>query len=294
MFPQLFQRFLAAQDLRSLKTTVVLYPLITTFLFFLTVSIGVLGRAVFPDLSPAQSESVYPLLLARFASPFVGTLLLTGGLAALMSTLDSQLLTTASMIGLDFGRRRAAPVRLHRLIVLAIGAAGYLLALRPPQTILDFVNRTSFTGLAVLAPVVLGGLYWQRANRYGALAGILVGEAVTVLSFFRVVQVPGVLPVVPALAAGTAAFVTVSLLTRSPGENAGLAEQLASTARPRHWRTLTAALVFAGFFVLANDFWAWNRRPALLAGLPLWVWYYILLGVLLAGAYWLLLGRKQE
>ena len=291
MFPQLFQRFLAARDLRSLKTTVVLYPLITTFLFFLTVSIGVLGRAVFPDLSPAQSESVYPLLLARFASPFLSTLLLTGGLAALMSTLDSQLLTMASMIGLDFGKRKAAPVWLHRLIVLAIGFAGYLLALRPPQTILDFVNRTSFTGLAVLAPVVLGGLYWRRANRYGALAGILAGEAMTVLSFFRVVQVPGVLPVIPVLAVTSLVFAVVSLLTRSPGENAGLAAQPAPAVR--RGRLLPAILVFAGLFVLANDFWAWNRRPVLWAGLPLWVWYYILLGVLLAGAYALMLGRKR-
>ena len=292
MFPQLFQRFLAARDLRSLKTTVVLYPLITTFLFFLTVSIGVLGRAVFPDLSPAQSESVYPLLLARFASPFVSTLLLTGGLAALMSTLDSQLLTMASMIGLDFGKRKAAPVWLYRLIVLGIGAAGYLLALRPPQTILDFVNRTSFTGLAVLAPVVLGGLYWPRANRYGALAGILAGEAMTVLSFFRVVQVPGVLPVIPVLAVTSVVFAVVSLVTRSPGENAGLAAQPEPAAG--RGRLLPAVLVFAGLFVLANDFWAWNRRPVLWAGLPLWVWYYILLGVLLAGAYALLLGRKQR
>jgi SSS family solute:Na+ symporter len=311
MFPQLFQRFLAARDLRSLKTTAVLYPLITTFLFFLTVSIGVLGRAVFPDLNPAQSESVYPLLLARFASPFVSTLLLTGGLAALMSTLDSQLLTMASMIGLDFSRRRAAPVWLHRLIVLAIAAAGYLLALRPPQTILDFVNRTSFTGLAALAPVVLGGLYWKRANRYGALAAILAGEAVTVLSFFRVVRVPGVLPVIPVLAAGAAAFAAVSLLTSSPRENVGLVARPAAQPapgetpngppaapglRPRASRgfLLPAVLVFAGFFVLANDFWAWNRRPVFLAGLPLWVWYYVVLGLLLAGAYALLLGRDRD
>jgi SSS family solute:Na+ symporter len=293
MFPQLFQRFLAARDQRSLKTTVVLYPLITTFLFFLTVSIGVLGRAVFPDLSPAQSESVYPLLLARFASPFVGTLLLTGGLAALMSTLDSQLLTMASMIGLDFAKRRAAPVWLHRLIVLAIGAAGYLLALHPPQTILDFVNRTSFTGLAALGPVVLGGLYWRRANRYGALAGILAGEAVTVLSYFRIVQVPGLLPVIPVLAVGSAAFVAVSLLTHGPGENPELAALPAAGKAPRG-RLLPAALVFAGFFVLANDFWAWNRPPVLWAGLPLWVWYYILLGILLSGAYALLLGRNRD
>ena len=287
MFPQLFQRFLAARDTRSLKTTVVLYPLITTFLFFLTISIGVLGRAVFPDLSPARSESVYPLLLARFASPFLSTLLLTGGLAALMSTLDSQLLTMASMIGLDFAKRRTAPVWLHRLIVLAIAAAGYLLALRPPQTILDFVNRTSFTGLAVLAPVVLAGLYWRRANRYGALAGILAGEAVTVLSFFRVVRVPGVLPVIPALAVGSAAFVAVSLLTRCPGQSIELARKPSGSL-------LLPALVFGGFFVLANDFWAWNRRPVFVAGLPLWVWYYVVLGVLLAGAYALLLGRERS
>jgi hypothetical protein len=51
--------------------------------------------------------------------------------------------------------------------------------------------------------------------------------------------------------------------------------------------------VFAGFFVLANDFWAWNRRPVFWAGLPLWVWYYVLLGVLLTGAYALLLGDKR-
>jgi SSS family solute:Na+ symporter len=287
MFPQLFQRFLAARDQRALKTTAVLYPLITTFLFFLTVSIGVLGRAVFPDLSPARSESVYALLLARFASPFLATLLLTGGLAALMSTLDSQLLTMASMIGLDFSKRRAAPVWLHRLIVLAIAAAGYLIALRPPQTILDFVNRTSFTGLAALAPVVLGGLYWKRANRWGALAGILAGEALTVLSFFGVVRVPGVLPVVPVLAAGSLAFAAVSLLTRGPREDAEL------VARRARGGLLLPALVFAGFFVLANDFWAWNRPPVFLAGLPLWVWYYILLGVLLSGAYALLLGRRS-
>jgi SSS family solute:Na+ symporter len=240
---------------------------------------------------------VYALLLARFASPFLSTLLLTGGLAALMSTLDSQLLTMASMIGLDFSRRRAAPVWLHRLIVLGIAAAGYLIALRPPQTILDFVNRTSFTGLAALAPVVLGGLYWRRANRYGALAGILAGEAVTVLSFFRVVQVPGVLPVIPVLAAGTVAFVVVSLLTQSPREeNTELVARVspAATGGGRFRHLVPAALVFAGFFALANDFWAWHRRPVFLAGLPLWVWYYILLGILLAGAYALLLGRERS
>jgi hypothetical protein len=131
----------------------------------------------------------------------------------------------------------------------------------------------------------------------------LTGEAITVLSFFRVVRVPGVLTVIPVLAVGAAAFVAVSLLTQNLRENTVLvavpswrpsnrpSPASAGGGRPR---LLAAALVFTGFFVLANDFWAWGRRPVFLAGLPLWVWYYILLGVLLAGAYKLLLGRELD
>ena len=56
MFPQLFQRFMAAKDEESLKSTIVFYPIITTLLFFLTVSIGVMGRFTFPGLESGQSD----------------------------------------------------------------------------------------------------------------------------------------------------------------------------------------------------------------------------------------------
>ena len=310
MFPQLFHRFLAARSPRTLKTTVVLYPLITTFLFFLTVSIGVMGRFTFPGLSAGQSESIYPLLLARFASPVLSTLLLTGGLAALMSTLDSQLLTLSSMVSLDFGARALRSVPAQKLLVVLIGALGFLLALRPPQTILDFINRTSFTGLAVLAPVVVGGLYWKKANSLGALAGILSGEALVVLSFLGIVKTPGVLPVVPALALTIVVFASVSLLTPSaaavaarpvpaspparPPADAPAGIALVAPVRRPSGRGWLPWLVFAAIFFLGNDFWAWGRRPILLAGLPLWVWYYILLGLALSAAYRLLLRPEGK
>jgi SSS family solute:Na+ symporter len=302
MFPQLFHRFLAAKNPQTLKTTVVLYPLITTLLFFLTVSIGVLGRYTFSNLSARESESIYPLLLARFAGPALSTLLLTGGLAALMSTLDSQLLTLSSMLTLDFGGRLLRSVPIQKLAVALIGVLGFLLALRPPQTILDFINRTSFTGLAVLAPTVVGGLYWKKANPPGALASILAGEALAVLTFLGIVKTPRVLPVVPVLAVTVALFVTVSLLTQRragiaavsrPASRPTTAPQAqaprgaALVAEPRRpaGRSWLPWLVFAAFFVLGNDFWAWGRKAILLAGLPLWVWYYILLGALLSIAY---------
>jgi SSS family solute:Na+ symporter len=285
MFPQLFQKLIAARDERSLKLTVVLYPLITTVLFFLTVSIGVMGRHSFPGLSASQSESVFPLLLARYASPALGTLLLTGGLAALMSTMDSQLLTLSSLVTHDFLPTMRRGVRAQRVAIAALGLFGFLIALRPPVTILDFMNRSSFTGLAVLAPSIIGGLYWRRASAYGAAASVLVGEALVFLFYFDVVRVPGVQPVVPAVTAAALVFVLVSVAAPWRKDNPGIAAPVGRSA----W---VLSIPFAIVFLLANDFWAWGRTPVLVLGLPVWVWYSIGLCALLSVGYLLLLGRS--
>ena len=286
MFPQLFQRFIAARDQRSLGTTVVLYPLITTFLFFLTVSIGVLGRHTFPSLGAAESDAVFPLLLQRYTGPFVSTLLITGSLAALMSTMDSQLLTLSSLITVDFIRFRKREVIKEKGVIVLLGALGFLIAVRPPQTILDFISKTTFNGLAVLAPTVIGGLYWKRANRYAAAASIAVGEALVLAFYLEVLNIPGILPVVPILAATAAVFVAVSLSSRAERNNGAIVSPIPSGIWP--W-----VVVFGLLFILGNDFWAWNRRPILVWGLPIWIWYYFGLGIVLSVVYRLFVRQRS-
>jgi len=285
MFPQLFQRFMAAKDERALKTTIVLYPLITTLLFFLTVSIGVMGRAAFPNLSGSESDSIFALLLGRYAGVFLGTLLLTGGIAALMSTMDSQLLTLTSIITRDFVTPRRRRTWVERAVVIALGALGLLIALRPPETILGFINKTTFNGLSVLAPTVIGGLYWKRANFRGALASIVTGEILVVLVYAGIVQVPAIHPILIILGVSAAVFVGVCALTPRAG---GSPEIVAPVKLHPGWTA-----VFALLFVLGNDFWAWHRPPVLVAGLPLWVWYYVALGVILSLAYKLFLRSRS-
>ncbi len=279
MSPQIFQRFIAAKNRSSLKQTVILYPLITTFLFFLTVSIGVMGRLTFPDLPAAMSDTIFPLLLGRYAGVFLSTLLLTGSIAALMSTMDSQLLTMTSMITIDFMNMQSRQVRnrilKERLIVVALGAIAFLIAIRPPETILDFISATTFRGLSVLAPTVIGGLYWQKANRYGAIASILVGELLVFSNYFGLWSLPGIRPVVPIVVVTSAVFAVVSIFTRSSGENKHIVFSLQK--RSGIW-----AVIFLVFFAAGHDFWNWGRTPTLVAGLPLWVWYYIGLGVLMS------------
>jgi len=283
MFPQLFQRFMAARDEKTLNASIVFYPLITTFLFFLTVSIGVMGRLVFPDLPVSQSDTIFPLLLQKYTGVFLSTLLLTGSIAALMSTMDSQLLTLTSIVTVDFMKSKKPGVFWEKLTIVVIGILGFLLAVKPPQTILGFINKTTFNGLSVLAPTVIGGLYWKRANRYAAIASILSGQVLVVCFYCGWLQVTGMLPVIPILLVTIAVFIAVSLLTNPGGENMEI-------VFPIDRRFLKWGPVFFAFFLLGIDFWAWNKTPVLIAGLPLWVWYYITLGILLSLAFRLFLS----
>jgi SSS family solute:Na+ symporter len=188
MFPQLFQRFYAARNERALGTTMALYPLITGILFLLPVTIGVIGRLGFPELpTGVASDRILPLLLSRYTPPILEALVLTAALAALMSTLDSQLLTLSSMLTRDLvdpltkehaSSRQASPwVGKGFVIVLAL--IGLAIAWRPPATFLEIATET-FTGLAVLFPTVIAALYWRRATAGGAIASILVGEGLVV------------------------------------------------------------------------------------------------------------------
>ncbi|UCF99171.1 MAG: sodium:solute symporter family protein [Spirochaetaceae bacterium] len=287
MFPQLFQRFIVAKDQKSLNTTVVLYPLITTFLFFLTVSIGVLGRHTFPDLAPAETDAVFPMLLQRYAGVFVSTLLITGSLAALMSTMDSQLLTLTSLITVDFVRIRKREVLKEKAVIIVLGVLGFLIAVKPPQTILDFISKTTFNGLAVLAPTVIAGLYWKKANRYAAAASIVAGEGLVLAFYFKVLSMPGILPIVPILVATSLVFVAVSLLIKAPGENTDIIFPIRAGSWP--W-----VAIFGLLFILGNDFWAWNREPVRLLGVPLWVWYYVGLGIVLSIVYGVFVGKGEN
>ncbi|GAG44323.1 unnamed protein product, partial [marine sediment metagenome] len=82
-------------------------------------------------------------------------------------------------------------------------------------------------------------------------------------------------------------FIAASLLTTSDDENTGIVFSISKNS-------LKWAPVFLIFFIMGNDFWAWGRKPVLAAGLPLWVWYYFGLGILLSAAYKLFLKSSDS
>ena len=87
------------------------------------------------------------------------------------------------------------------------------------------------------------------------------------------------------LGVSAAVFVAGSLLTAG---GRGNTEIVAPVKLDPKWTA-----VFALLFVLGNDFWAWNRTPLMVLGLPLWVWYYVALGGILSIAFRLFLRTRS-
>jgi len=295
MFPQLFQRFYAARDARSLRRTLTLYPLLTGFLFLLPVSIGVIGRLAVSELPAGMaSDQILPLLLNRYAPPWIEALVLVAALAALMSTLDSQLLTLSSMITRDLIepgieryliRRRStwghdyAQTWVGKAVVTVLAFAGLAIAWKPPASFLEIATET-FTGLAVLFPTVIALLYWRRVTAAGAITSILVGEALVVGYHFGWLPTLGTLPVIPVIAGTIVVLVAVSLLaprSRAQPSPVRLFEQ--------RWKRWAWVATFAALFAAANDFWDWGDSQLGWLGYPQWLWRSTGLCVLAAVAF---------
>ena len=208
MFPQMLMRFFAAGDDRSLKQSMVLYPVVAGVLFICPVLIGMWGHLAFPDLVGRASDQVMPLMLGRYSPEWLTGIVMVGALAAFMSTLDSQLLALSSMLTRDLYKRYWRPqaslaeqVRVGRLAVIALAVAGLVIALRPPEAILSLATH-AFSGLAVLCPMLVGAVYGLRWNVAGAMVSVLGGEAV--LLGLALGGIPesfqmGYLPLIPAL-----------------------------------------------------------------------------------------------
>jgi SSS family solute:Na+ symporter len=275
MFPQLFQRFFTARDERTIGRIMLLYPLVCTVVFILPISIGVLGHLTYPDLVGKQADRILPMVMTHVSGDFMAALVMAAGLAALMSTMDSQLLTLSSIFTRDmvplFKKNDVQNSAVGRLFVICLGLAGLALALNPPATILQIATQT-FTGLAVLFPTVIFGLYLKRVYAAAAAVSIICGEAALLCFYFGLVSPGPVLPVLWVI------MVVFAVYLGAHGIMAKRAGQL-RLRRPQ-WLTNRSVIGFTVLFLLGIDFWAWEVSRPLWLGLPWWTAYFVALSAL--------------
>lgn len=153
---------------------------------------GFIGIAYFqgkPEIAELtkNSEAVFILLTQIVFNPWLAGFLLAAILAAIMSTIDSQLLICSSAITEDFYkkffRREASEkelVLVGRFSVLLIAIISVWLAQDPDSKVLALVSYAWAGFGSAFGPVILFSLLWREMSRDGALAGMIVG-AITVV-----------------------------------------------------------------------------------------------------------------
>jgi cation/acetate symporter len=115
--------------------------------------------------------------------PLVVTYLVAaGGLAAALSTADGLLLTISNALSHDFYFRVVRPnapgharVMFSKLLVLVTAVLAAWVASLRITDILQFVSAAFSLAAATFFPALVLGIFWRRANRAGAVAGMLAG-----------------------------------------------------------------------------------------------------------------------
>ena len=162
-------------------------------------------------------ETVVLLMSQTLLHPFVAGLVLAAVVAAIMSTISSQLIVCSSALVEDlykvFGKTTPDPKRLvlmGRGAVLVVAIVAILLAITPNDTILGLVSFAWAGFGAAFGPVILLSLYWRRLTNWGALAGMFVGAATV---FIWKALDTGLYELLPAFVLAFVAAVVVSLAT---------------------------------------------------------------------------------
>ena len=215
MFPQLFSIFYTAKNQKSLKISMIFYPIIVSFLFLFPVLIGVWAHGAGVFMPVGQEDMVLPVMVQTYAPSIVFAFVMVGALAALISTADSQLLSLSTMLSHDLlgYKKRKFEVLYGKLLIILLSLFAVLFVIggyNPNEGIMDTLVKTTFSGLVVLCPTTLAALYWKKATKYGCISSIIIGEVSIFLLHYGLLPDFGFLPGILALVISIIVLVLVS------------------------------------------------------------------------------------
>ncbi|MFC4138606.1 MULTISPECIES: sodium/proline symporter PutP [unclassified Microbacterium] len=185
---------------------------------------GIVGVAYMASkgITLDDPETVVLVMSRTLLHPFVAGLVLAAVLAAIMSTVSSQLVVCSSALVEDLYKvfKKTAPeqkrlVLMGRMAVLVVAIIAILLAITPNDTVLGLVSFAWAGFGAAFGPIILLSLFWRRLTNWGALAGMFVGAATV---FIWKPLNTGLYELLPGFVLAFIAAIVVSLFTYKHNE----------------------------------------------------------------------------
>ncbi|MFT7653263.1 MAG: sodium/proline symporter [Limisphaerales bacterium] len=232
--PHIIVRFMAIRSLGDIKTCrrIGMGWMIVTLVG--AMATGFFGYAYVSKtgIEMGDPETIFIVLSQILFHPLVGGFMLAAILAAIMSTISSQLLVTSSSLAEDvyraFVNKEASEkqtVLVGRICVVLVALLAVAFAHNRDSSILNIVANAWAGFGAAFGPLVVLGLYWKRMTLAGALAGIIVGAATVLIWIYSPLTIAGealsdfVYEIVPGVLFSTIAIVGFSLASEKPAES---------------------------------------------------------------------------
>jgi sodium/proline symporter len=227
--PQVLLRFMAVKktsNIRKARNIAVVWCFLS---MFAAIVIGLVGRAYLPGLltSAGTSETIFIHLSTRFFPPLLAGIVISGILAASMSSSDSYMLIASSAVSNDIVKGiikkdadEALVMWIARAAILAVTVFGVILALSGNESIFRIVSYAWAGFGAAFGPLMLFSLFWKRTTFPAAVAGMLSGGGMVILWKNVIAKAGGVFAVyelLPAFIISTLVIFLVSLVTKKPG-----------------------------------------------------------------------------
>lgn len=234
--PHILLRFMAIEDPNKVKISRRVAEIWVVISMAVAVLIGVVGMAMVKEGAlPAFDDSETIIIQIATLLSKVGVvpallagIILAGILASTMSTADSQLLAASSaasenIIGGLFRIKlnETSQMIVARVTLIAISVIGVIIAWDSNSSVFGIVSFAWAGFGAVFGPVMLLSLFWKRSNRYGALAGMVVGGIMVFVWKYSIAKLGGIFDIyelLPAFICGLLVNVIVSLVTPKPDD----------------------------------------------------------------------------
>ncbi len=226
--PQILVRFMGIRSADDIKKSRIIATTWCVISLFCAVCIGLIGRAVIPTEFATQSsaENIFIVLSQMILPPFICGIVVSGIFAASMSSSSSYLLVSASSVAENIFHsviKKDATDRqimiVARLTLFVVFLFGTVIALDANSSIFSVVSYAWAGFGAAFGPLMLLSLYWRRANKFGALAGMISGAAVVLIwhNFIKPLGgIWGIYELLPAFIVALIVMVVVSLMTEKP------------------------------------------------------------------------------
>lgn len=230
--PHIIVRFMAVRSVEAVATARNIGMAWMAISLIGAIGVGILGRAyaIRNGLEVDDPETIFIVLANLLFHPLVTGFLYAALLAAIMSTVSSQLLVSSSSLAEDFYRlfinkeaSEGAIVTVGRIAVVLVGVVAALIAGDPDSQVLGLVANAWAGFGAAFGPLIILSLTWPRMNGAGAVAGLVTG-AVVVMAWIGLgwnssfLGGPGIYEIVPGFALSFLAIIVVSRATEDQGE----------------------------------------------------------------------------